>query len=121
MLIKSMQLLLFTDEIPEETFSPVVQAELAEGNTSNPVLGASLEPVFRCEFEFVIDTTYAYDVYWFINNQLVIVHKRIPESNINDTLLRPEDWVNDYTMNMLVRSKMVLMTFVFLKDYNLKK
>lgn len=108
MLTKSIQLILITDEIPEETFSPGVQAELAEGNTSNPFLGASLEPVFRCKFELIIDTTYAYDVYWFINNQLVIVHKRIPESNLNDTLLRPKDWVNDYTMNMMVRSKMFL-------------
>jgi hypothetical protein len=87
----------------------VVTAELVEGptivNGSNggPNLGPSLVAVFKCSFADVIGKTYSYDVYWYINDQSVVTHKRIAYSNIDQSLLRSADWVGKYQMNMVVR------------------
>jgi len=75
-------------------------AELAEGIILSDWLGPRLEAVFRCDFA---DVAYSYDVYWYINEQSVITHKRIAYSNINQSLLRPTDWVRKFQMNMVVR------------------
>ncbi|VDI62118.1 Hypothetical predicted protein, partial [Mytilus galloprovincialis] len=93
-----------TSEVPNESFSPIVQAELAEGAILQTFLGPSLEPVFRCVFNAIMGKPYAYDIYWLIDNQSIIVNKRIPNSNINETLLRPKDWINDYKLNMMSES-----------------
>ncbi|XP_052066099.1 uncharacterized protein LOC127705790 [Mytilus californianus] len=92
-----------TSDVPKEIFSPVVRAELTEVTIHQTSFGPSLEPVFRCAFDAIFEKSYAYDIYWLINNQSIIVHKRISYSSINDTLLRPKDWINDYKMNMMVR------------------
>ena len=78
-------------------------AELAEGVTLFPPLGPRLEAVFRCSFADVDGQAYSYDVYWYINEQSVVTHKRLAYSNINQSLLRPADWVGKYQMNMVVR------------------
>lgn len=95
-------------EVPNESFSPIVQAELAEGAILQTFLGPSLEPVFRCVFNAIMGKPYAYDIYWLIDNQSIIVNKRIPNSNINETLLRPKDWINDYKLNMMVSQKVLI-------------
>ena len=78
-------------------------AELAEGIILSDWLGPRLEAVFRCYFADVDGQAYNYDVYWYINEQSVITHKRIAYSNINQSLLRPADWVGQFQMNMVVR------------------
>ncbi|XP_071129173.1 von Willebrand factor D and EGF domain-containing protein-like [Mytilus edulis] len=92
-----------SSNVPPETFLPVVQAELAEGATLNPNIGPSLEPVFKCSFTEVSGQTYVYDVYWFINDQSIVTHRRLEFSNIDQALLRPNDWVGNYQMNMVVK------------------
>jgi hypothetical protein len=57
-----------------------------------------LEAVFRCYFADVDGQAYSYDVYWYINEQSVITHKRIAYSNINQSLLRPADWVGQFRL-----------------------
>jgi hypothetical protein len=76
-------------------------AELAEGVILRDWLGPRLEAVFRCSFAGV--DGYRYDIYWYINEQSVVAHKRIAYSNINESLLRPAHWVGRYQMNMVVR------------------
>ena len=78
-------------------------AELAEGITLSPPLGPRLEAVFRCSFADVDGQAYSYDVYWYINEQSVVTHRRLSYSNIDQSLLRPTDWVGQYQMNMVVR------------------
>ena len=78
-------------------------AELAEGNTVYPPLGPKLEAVFRCFFADVDGQAYSYDVYWYINEQSVVTHRRLAYNNIDQSLLRPDDWVGQYQMNMVVR------------------
>jgi hypothetical protein len=74
-------------------------AELAEGVILSDQLGPRLEVVFRCFFADVDDQAYSYDVYWCINEQSVVTHKGIAYNNINQSLLRPTDWVGQYQMN----------------------
>ncbi|CAG2202948.1 unnamed protein product [Mytilus edulis] len=90
-------------DVPPETFVSVVQSELAEGAILNANLGPSLEPVFKCSFTDVSGQSYVYDVYWFINDQSVVTHRRLEFSNIGQALLRPNDWVGNYQMNMVVK------------------
>ena len=78
-------------------------AELAEGITLSAPLGPRLEAVFRCSFADIDSQTYNYDVYWYINEQSVVAHKRLAYNNIDQSLLRPADWVGKYQMNMVVR------------------
>ena len=78
-------------------------AELAEGVILSDQFGPRLEAVFRCSFADVDDQAYSYDVYWYINEQSVVTHKAIAYNNINQSLLRPTDWVGQYQMNMMVR------------------
>jgi hypothetical protein len=78
-------------------------AELAEGVTLNVIIGPRLEAVFRCSFADVDGQAYSYDVYWYINEQSVVTHKRLAYSNTDQSLLRPADWVGQYQMNMVVR------------------
>jgi hypothetical protein len=78
-------------------------AELAEGKTLLAPLGPRLEAVFRCSFADVEGQAYSYDVYWYINEQSVITHRRLAYNNIDQSLLRPDDWVGQYQMNMVVR------------------
>ena len=78
-------------------------AELAEGITLRAPLGPRLEAVFRCSFADVDSQAYSYDVYWYINEQSVVTHKRLAYNNIDQSLLRPADWVGQYQMNMVVR------------------
>lgn len=94
---------IFLADVPPETFVSVVQSELAEGAILNANLGPSLEPVFKCSFTDVSGQSYVYDVYWFINDQSVVTHRRLEFSNIGQALLRPNDWVGNYQMNMVVR------------------
>ena len=77
--------------------------ELAEGVTLSVNIGPRLEAVFRCSFADVDGKAYSYDVYWYINEQSVVTHKGIAYNNINQSLLRPTDWVGQYQMNMVVR------------------
>ena len=77
--------------------------ELAEGETVSARLGPSLDAVFRCSFADVDSQAYSYDVYWYINEQSVVAHKRLAYNNIDQSLLRPADWVGQYQMNMVVR------------------
>ncbi|CAC5415835.1 unnamed protein product [Mytilus coruscus] len=92
-----------SSDVPPETFVSLVQAELAEGAILNANLGPSLEPVFKCSFTEVSGQNYVYDVYWFINDQSVVTHRRLEFSNIGQALLRPNDWVGNYHMNMVVK------------------
>ncbi|XP_052071137.1 uncharacterized protein LOC127709569 [Mytilus californianus] len=92
-----------SSDVPPETFVSLVQAELAEGAILNPALGPSLEPVFKCSFAEVSGQNYVYDVYWFINDQSVVTHRRLEFSNIGQALLRPNDWVGNYQINMVVK------------------
>jgi hypothetical protein len=78
-------------------------AELAEGVTLSVNIGPRLEAVFRCSFADVEGQAYSYDVYWYINEQSVITHRRLAYNNIDQSLLRPDDWVGQYQMNMVVR------------------
>jgi len=78
-------------------------AELAEGITHKARLGPRLEAVFRCSFADVDGQAYSYDVYWYINEQSVVTHRRLSYNNINQSLLLPDDWVGQYQMNMVVR------------------
>jgi hypothetical protein len=78
-------------------------AELAEGVILSDQLGPRLEAVFRCSFVAVDGQAYSYDIYWYINEQSVVTHKRLAYSNIDQSLLRPADWVGQYQMNMVVR------------------
>ena len=78
-------------------------AELAEGVTLNVNIGPRLEAVFRCYFADIDSQAYIYDVYWYINEQSVVAHKRLAYINIDQSLLRPVDWVGQYQMNMVVR------------------
>ena len=76
-------------------------AELAEGIILSAPLGPRLEAVFRCSF--ADSQAYSYDVYWYINQQSVVTHRRLAYNNIDQSLLRPTDWVGQYHMNMVVR------------------
>ena len=78
-------------------------AELSEGVIISEQLGPRLEAVFRCSFADVDGQTYSYDVYWYINEQSVVIHRRLAYNNIDQSLLRPADWVGKYQMNMVVR------------------
>ena len=78
-------------------------AELDEGTNFRIEIGYRLEAVFRCSFADVDGQAYSYDVYWYINEQSVVTHKRLAYNNINQSLLRPPDWVGQYQMNMVVR------------------
>ena len=91
----------FLADFPSEVFFPVVMAELAEGFILSDQLGPRLEAVFRCSFADV--DGYRYDIYWYINDQSVVAHKRIAYNNINESFLRPAHWVGRYQMNMVVR------------------
>jgi DNA topoisomerase IA len=64
-------------------------AELAERKTLLAPLGPRLEAVFRCSFADVEGQAYSYDVYWYINEQSVITHRRLAYNNIDQSLLRP--------------------------------
>ena len=81
----------------------MVIAELAEGDILRIQLGPRLEAVFRCYFADVDGQAYSYDVYWYINDQSVVAHKKIAYSNITQSLLRSADWVGKFQMNMVVR------------------
>jgi hypothetical protein len=81
----------------------MVKAELAEGVILSDKLGPRLEAIFRCSFADVDGQAYSYDVYWYINEHSVVTHKRLAYSNIDQSLLRPTDWVGQYQMNMVVR------------------
>jgi hypothetical protein len=78
-------------------------AELAEGVIISDQLGPRLEAVFICSFADVDGQAYSYDIYWYINEQSVITHRRLAYNNIDQSLLRPADWVGKYQMNMVVR------------------
>ena len=91
-----------TTDVPPEVLTPVVMAELAEGVTLSVNIGPRLEVVFRCSFADVDGQAYSYDVYWYINEQSVVAHRRLAYNNIDQSLLRPADWVGQYQMNMVV-------------------
>jgi hypothetical protein len=74
----------------------VVIAELTEGDDHTKWLEPRLEAVFRCSFADVDGQTYSYDVYWYINEQSVVIHRRLAYNNIDQSLLRPADWVGKY-------------------------
>ena len=93
-------------------------AELAEGVILSDWLGPRLEAVFRCYFADVDGQAYSYDVYWYINEQSVITHRRIAYSNIDQSLLRSAHWVGKFQMNMVV--KICISTYIqnhFRKHY----
>jgi hypothetical protein len=46
--------------------------------------------VFRCSFADADGQAYSYDVYWYINEQSVVAHKRIEYNNTDQSLLRPK-------------------------------
>jgi hypothetical protein len=81
----------------------VVKAELVERVILSDQFGPRLEAVFRCSFADVDGQAYSYDVYWYINEQSVVIHRRLAYNNIDQSLLRPADWVGQYQMNMVVR------------------
>ena len=81
----------------------MINAELAEGVILSNQLGPRLEAVFRCSFADVDGQAYSYDVYWYIHEQSVVIHRRIAYNNIDQSLLRPAHWVGKYQMNMVVR------------------
>ena len=56
-----------------------------------------------CSFADVDGQAYSYEGYWYINEQSVVRHKRLAYNNIDQSLLRPADWVGQYQMNMMVR------------------
>ena len=80
----------------------MVIAELTEGDDHTKWLEPRLEAVFRCSFVDVDGEAYSYDVYWYINGQSVVAHKRIAYNNIDQSFLRSDDWVTQYQMNMVV-------------------
>ena len=81
----------------------MVKAELVEGVILSDQFGPRLEAVFRCSFADVDGQAYSYDVYWYINEQSVVIHRRFAYNNIDQSWLRPADWVGHYQMNMVVR------------------
>jgi hypothetical protein len=56
-----------------------------------------------CSSADVDGQAYSYEEYWYINEQSVITHRRLAYNNIDQSLLRPADWVGQYQMNMVVR------------------
>ncbi|CAC5371721.1 unnamed protein product [Mytilus coruscus] len=90
---------------PKEIVPVNVDAELIEGQSYPiPIHGnqfyPSLLPVFRCKFTEVSEGSYVYDVLWYINGVHVISHLNVPFPNINSTVLRDTDWINEFKMNM---------------------
>ena len=86
---------------PNETVTLVVRAILEDGP---PIIASSssLLPVFRCEFVEESDSSYVYDVYWYINGDEVVVHRNVYFSNISFTNLRGSQWLHKHHMNMEV-------------------
>lgn len=88
---------------PTTKIIPHVVSTLEEGPPVNPSKSRipSLVVVFKCMFDQV--SNYVYDVYWYINEYYVTEHNNTLYSNIKQTDLRPEDWVEKHHMNMIVR------------------
>lgn len=62
----------------------------------------SLLSVFACDFEALSDISYVYDIYWFINGELLKNQTNVLFDSSNTTYLIPDDWVKKYKMNMEV-------------------
>lgn len=77
---------------------------------TNPAVNASLEnqisnitePVFKCLFDEPVGSPYWYDTYWYINTDTVKVVESQPYQS-NQSWLYPNDWVDKYNLNMVVR------------------
>lgn len=73
---------------------------LEEGQSYFPN-NPSLIAVFKCAFDEPKDDTYLFDVYWYIEGDLVKVTKN-ETFNSTSLWLYPEDWVHGYNLNMKV-------------------
>ncbi|XP_048752177.2 von Willebrand factor D and EGF domain-containing protein-like [Ostrea edulis] len=65
--------------------------------------GLTMEAVFKCLFQ-PVPGNIEYDVDWYIDGTLVnnARFSRVSYSNINDTVLRPRHWTNNFTMSFQV-------------------
>ncbi|CAC5367711.1 unnamed protein product [Mytilus coruscus] len=94
-----------TSSFPNETFHVEVVSELIQ-HRSFPIPGydptPSLVPVFRCKFDDVSNSSFLYDIHWFINGDNVTRHLNMAFEDINSTILRDTDWNKLYNMNMMV-------------------
>ncbi|XP_048772651.2 von Willebrand factor D and EGF domain-containing protein-like [Ostrea edulis] len=88
--------------VPHIRVSTNVAVGLESGKTYIPSFGASLEAVFKCNFRNP-SSSYYYDVHWFINGDEVKIVKKKPYRDIQQTWLRPADWVEKYNLNMIVK------------------
>ncbi|XP_052063239.1 uncharacterized protein LOC127702954 isoform X1 [Mytilus californianus] len=88
---------------PTAEIIPHVVSTLDDGPPANPDESKipSLVVVFQCMFDQV--SNYVYDVYWYINEYYVTEHNNKLYSSIRQTDLRPDDWVGNHYMNMIVR------------------
>ena len=97
--------LFFPATYPNETFLVSVEADLMEG-LSFPVPGydptPSLVPIFKCIFDQNINTSYVFDVHWYINGDNITLFKNVPYDYINTTAMKETDWINTHKMNMEV-------------------
>lgn len=93
---------------PRVSVSVTVQATLTEGKSNQIPFyppTPSLESVFRCHFDISSPELYVYDVIWYINGNKVKRMNNVLYGNINTTVLRNSDWIEDYQMNMEVHEK----------------
>lgn len=87
---------------PNVLLSPLVKGVLIDGpmyNISNYDPTPSLASAFECHLGELHDTSYVYDIYWYINGNNVKVIKNIPHDDING-FMKDSDWKGLYYMNM---------------------
>lgn len=96
-------LLYLPDIIPKST-NPSVKVSLENVRNSNMPLLKPVEPVFKCLFDEPYGGPYWYDIYWYINMDTVkVIQSQL--HNSNQSWLYPNDWVDNYDLNMVVSCK----------------
>lgn len=63
----------------------------------------SLLPVFRCKFDEVLEGSYVYDIYWYINGDFIKKLINISYTQVNTTDMTYTDWNITHHLNMKVR------------------
>lgn len=82
--------------------NPFVKVSLEKKRNSTMSLFKPVEPVFKCLFDEPSGGPYWYDTIWYINKDTVKVVKS-QLHNSNQSWLYPNDWVDNYDLNMVVK------------------
>ena len=80
---------------------PKIEAKLMETEVIEQT--SSLLPVFSCTTGHMRENSSTiYEVYWYLNDELVTTKENVTFDNLDSSVLLPVDWIDTHKMNMKV-------------------